>query len=216
MKQLHKDLWQSTVYDAGAYRSHAWLLATPRGNALIYGLAHERDLDAVDALGGASHQLLSHRDEAGPMLNVVRERLGSQLCASALEAPAIAADAALDIEWSPDDRAVRELPEIEIIHTPGHTDGSVCFFYRSPHGKSYLFPGDTFFRNEGRWSVFVIEQAGGSWADLARSLERLRGLEPDVVLCSAFVGDEGAVELQPGEWAAAIDARLERMRARQT
>lgn len=205
MKQLHKDLWQSTVYDAGAYRSHAWLLATPRGNALIYGLAHERDLDAVDALGGASHQLLSHRDEAGPMLNVVRERLGSQLCASALEAPAIAADAALDIEWSPDDRAVRELPEIEIIHTPGHTDGSVCFFYRSPHGKSYLFPGDTIFQVDGRWRTFVLEDAGGSREALAASLGKLRELAPDVVLFSAFVGGPGFAEPAEGEWAQVID-----------
>lgn len=205
MQQLHEDLWQSTVYDAGAYRSHAWLLATPHGNALIYGPAHERDLDAVAAQGGASHQLLSHRDEAGPMLNVVRERLGSKLCASALEAPAIAAEAALDIEWSPDDRAVRDLPEIELIHTPGHTDGSVCFFYRSPHGKSYLFPGDTFFQVDGRWRTFVLEQAGGSREALAASLRKLRDLTPDVVLFSAFVGGPGFAELAEGEWAQVID-----------
>ena len=205
MKQLYEDLWQSTVYDAGAYRSHAWLLATPQGNALIYGLAHEGDLDGVAALGGASHQLLSHRDEAGPMLNVVRERLGSKLCASALEAPAVAAEAALDIEWSPDDRAVRELPEIEIIHTPGHTDGSVCFFYRSPHGKSYLFPGDTIFQVDGRWRTFVLEQAGGSREALAASLRRLRDCVPDVVLFSAFVGGPGFAELAKGEWARVVD-----------
>lgn len=205
MKRLYEDLWQSTAYDAGAYRSHAWLLATARGNALIYGLAHEGDLDGVAALGGASHQLLSHRDEAGPMLNVVREQLGSKLCASAPEASAIAAEAALDIEWSPDDRVVRGLPGLEIIHTPGHTDGSVCFFYRSPHGKSYLFPGDTIFQVDGRWRTFVLEEAGGSREALAASLRRLRDCAPDVVLFSAFVGGPGFAEPAEGEWARVVD-----------
>ena len=139
------------------------------------------------------------------MLNVVRDRLGSKLCASAPEASAVAAEAALDIEWSPDDRAVRELPEIEIIHTPGHTDGSVCFFYRSPHGKSYLFPGDTIFQVDGCWRTFVLEQAGGSREALAASLRKLRDCAPDVVLFSAFVGGPGFVEPAEGEWARVVD-----------
>ena len=211
MKQLYEDLWQSTLHDAGAYRSHGYLLRRPEGNTLIYSISDERDLDAIEELGGVEHQLLSHRDESGPILNAVRDRFDSKLCCGVLEVPAISADAAVDVAFEADDMS---LGEIEIIHTPGHTDGSVCFFYRSPHGKSYLFPGDTFFRNEGQWSIFVIEQAGGSYAELARSLERLRELDPDVVLCSAFVGEEALVEPKAGEWAQAIDARLERMRAR--
>ena len=211
MKQLYEDLWQSTRHDAGAYRSHGYLLRCPEGNTLIYSISDEADLDAIEELGGVEHQLLSHRDESGPILNTIRDRFDSKLCCGVLEVPAISADAAVDVAFEASDVS---LGEIEIIHTPGHTDGSVCFFYRSPHGKSYLFPGDTFFRNEGQWSIFVIEQAGGSYAELARSLERLRELDPDVVLCSAFVGEEALVEPKAGEWAQAIDARLERMRAR--
>ena len=51
--------------------------------------------------------------------------------------------------------------DIEIILTPGHTDGSICFFYRSPTGKSYLFTGDTVFRRNGQWATLVLRNARG-------------------------------------------------------
>lgn len=35
MKQLYRDLWQSMIYDAGAYLSHAYLPAQPDGNAAV-------------------------------------------------------------------------------------------------------------------------------------------------------------------------------------
>ena len=31
--------------------------------------------------------------------------------------------------------------DIEVIHTPGHTDNNVCYRYASPHGRTYLFTG---------------------------------------------------------------------------
>ena len=206
MKQLYPDLWQSTIHDAGAYQSHAYLLTRPDGNALIYNTPHEGDRDTIAELGGVERQLLSHRDESGPSLNRIRERFGSQLYASATEAEALRGDAETDIEFDPIDC---EVGGIEVVHTPGHTDGSVCFFYRSPHGKSYLFPGDTFFQVDGRWRTFVVERAGGAREALAKSLARLRGLDPDVVLFSAFVGGAGFVEPSDGEWARAIDDAVE-------
>ena len=206
MKQLYPDLWQSTLHDAGAYQSHAYVLTQPDGNTLIYNTPHESDLDTIVGLGGVERQLLSHRDESGPSLNCIRERFGSRLCASASEAAAILGDAETDVEF---DSIDCQVGGIEVIHTPGHTDGSVCFFYRSPHGKSYLFPGDTFFQADGRWRTFVVEQAGGAREALAESLARLRRLDPDVVLFSAFVGGTGFVEPADGEWSQAIDDAVE-------
>ena len=208
MKQLYEDLWQSTLHDAGVYQSHGYALTQPDGNALIYNIGHESDIEEIAGLGGIEHQLLSHRDESGPSLNRIRERFGSTLQASALEAEAIGKDAAVDVKLGPDDCG---LGGIEIIHTPGHTDGSICFFYRSPHRRSYLFTGDTFFQADGRWTTFVIEEAGGSREALAESLTRLRGLNPDVVLSSAFVNEAAVVEPGAGEWAQAIDAAVERL-----
>jgi hydroxyacylglutathione hydrolase len=59
----------------------------------------------------------------------------------------------------------------EVIHTPGHTIGSISLFDRD---QGILFPGDVLFVNGGvgRWDL-----ATGSHADLARSIDRLAELD---------------------------------------
>ena len=48
---------------------------------------------------------------------------------------------------------------------------------------------------------------------MEQSLIKLRDMEPDVVLPSAFVGEVSDVEMSDGEWASIVDHRLERLRA---
>jgi hydroxyacylglutathione hydrolase len=63
--------------------------------------------------------------------------------------------------------------EFEVLYTPGHTLGSVCFY--EPHHK-VLFSGDTLFKDSvGRWD-FV----DGDLYALTRSLARLMTLPDDV------------------------------------
>ena len=132
MKQLQEDLWQSTLHSSGILNTHAYFLRRPEGNALFYNTGDDADLDEIEELGGLRFQLLSHRDEAAPSLRRISERFGSQLCCSALEAPTIRGAAPPDVLFGPGER---RLDDIEIIQTPGHTEGSLSFFYRSPHGK---------------------------------------------------------------------------------
>lgn len=193
----------------GTLNTHAYFLRRPEGNVLFYNTGDEGDLEKIAALGGIQFQLLSHRDEAGPSLNRIKDRFGSKLCCSALEALIIGNDAPVDITFQSSDH---HLGDIEIIHTPGHTDGSICFFYKSPYGKSYLFTGDTIFQWDGKWATLVIPRAGASEASLADSLLRLRDLNPDIVMCSAFVGDVSFVEVVGDEWAQAIDDNVSRLR----
>ena len=63
---------------------------------------------------------------------------------------------------------------LEVIHTPGHTPGGVCFLV-----EDNLFSGDTLFSGSvGRWDF-----PGGSYSDLLRSLnEKLLVLEDAVVI----------------------------------
>jgi hydroxyacylglutathione hydrolase len=75
---------------------------------------------------------------------------------------------------------------MEVLPTPGHTPGSVCFLASSADGKTYLFTGDTLFLNKGAWDTRV--NAGGSKSDIKNSLMLLRDLKPSVVLSSASVG----------------------------
>jgi len=63
---------------------------------------------------------------------------------------------------------VVELSEcrLEVLHTPGHTPGSICLY--EPESKS-LFTGDTLFSD----GVGRTDFPGGSVEDLKRSLEKL-------------------------------------------
>jgi glyoxylase-like metal-dependent hydrolase (beta-lactamase superfamily II) len=61
--------------------------------------------------------------------------------------------------------------DVQAIHTPGHTPGSVCIRIGDD-----LFSGDTF--HQGRQGR--VDLPGGDAEELARSVERLRGLEPHV------------------------------------
>ena len=60
---------------------------------------------------------------------------------------------------------------LDVLHTPGHTEGSVCLFAAD---EGLLFSGDTLFA--GGWGR--IDLPGGSAEAMVSSLGRLAGLEP--------------------------------------
>ena len=205
MKRLQENLWQSEIYRSGILNTHAYFLERPSGNILFYNTGDEGDLRHISERGGLAYQLLTHRDEASPSQARIRKRFGCKLGCSAIEAPFVSVHGEADLLFDAgDDR----IGDIDIIHTPGHTNGSICFFYRSPHGKSYLFSGDTIFQWDGKWSTFVVSDFGGSAADLAESLEKLRETSPDIVISSGFVGDVAYCEVTREEWMAALDDRI--------
>ena len=205
MKQLQEDLWQSTIHRAGILNTHAYFLERPAGNILFYNTDDEADLPHIAERGGIAYQLLTHRDEAGPSQARIRDRFGCKLGCSAIEALFVGVHGEPDVLFGPSDNRIED---VAIIHTPGHTDGSICFFYRSPHGKSYLFTGDTIFQWDGEWSTLVLPHAGGSAADLARSLSKLREISPDIVMSSGFVGEVAYREVTREEWTTVVDGRI--------
>lgn len=60
-------------------------------------------------------------------------------------------------EWPP------QTPDFEILHTPGHTPGGVCYYFREYNA---LFTGDTLFRA----SVGRTDFPGGDTATLMESI----------------------------------------------
>lgn len=87
---------------------------------------------------------------------------------------------------SPEDEKLREWG-VQVIQTPGHTPGGVCYFL--PHFPStrltpdsrptpILFSGDTLFAG----SIGRTDFPGGDMATLMRSLDSLRGLPEDTVI----------------------------------
>ena len=67
--------------------------------------------------------------------------------------------------------------EVEVIDTPGHTPGGVCYLFRDG-GASTLFSGDTLFC----CSVGRTDFPGGSMATLRESLGKLKALDPETVV----------------------------------
>ena len=71
--------------------------------------------------------------------------------------------------------------QIAVLHTPGHTPGSVCYLCGDA-----LITGDTLFADTiGRCDLW-----GGSEAQMANSLARLRTLEPTLRIYPGHGNDE--------------------------
>ena len=66
--------------------------------------------------------------------------------------------------------------EIEVIHTPGHTQGGVCFYV-----KGTLFSGDTIFKE----SVGRCDLPGGDFEQIVKSIEtKIFTLPPETIILS--------------------------------
>jgi glyoxylase-like metal-dependent hydrolase (beta-lactamase superfamily II) len=82
--------------------------------------------------------------------------------------------------------------ELLVIHTPGHTPGSVCFEVADPDHGPLLLAGDTLFRR----SVGRTDLPGGDARTLERSIQqRLYTRDPDALVIpghgpTTTLGDE--------------------------
>jgi len=203
MKQVYEDLWQSELYSSGILNTHAYLLTRPNGNILFYNTGSVSDLEHISELGGIKYQLLTHRDEVGKSLQRIKEQFSSKLGIGILEAPYAQKHTSVDIKFETTDT---QLEDIEVYFTPGHSEGSICYCYQSPYGKTYLFSGDSIFMWDRKWSTFVIKGFNGTNEDMVNSLKKLRELKPNAVLSSGFIGTTSYEELTNDEWITAIDS----------
>lgn len=73
--------------------------------------------------------------------------------------------------------------QAEVLHTPGHTPGSVCLRLVT-EGERVLFTGDTLFAG----SMGRIDLPGGSEADMVKSLARLARLTGEYHVCPGHEG----------------------------
>lgn len=73
--------------------------------------------------------------------------------------------------------------QAEVLHTPGHTPGSVCLSVVTDQER-VLFTGDTLFAG----SMGRTDLPGGNEADMTRSLARLGRLEGDYRVCPGHEG----------------------------
>lgn len=74
--------------------------------------------------------------------------------------------------------------EIHVMHTPGHSPGSICFMC-----GDYLFTGDTLFKS----GVGRVDLPGGDGTLLQRSLKRINQLERNCIICAGH-GNETTMQ----------------------
>src|SRR3546814_10325429 len=80
----------------------------------------------------------------------IKDQFGSTLIVREKDAEAVAQESGTAPDLTLRER--QRLPgDIEAIPTPGHTAGSGCYLYRSPHGRTYLFTGDTIVPDRTSW-----------------------------------------------------------------
>lgn len=206
MKQIRPDLWETEAeHPAPGLNTRAYLWTAPGGNVLFYNTTLESEFDEIAELGGVVRQYLSHQDEIAPSLRTVKQRFGSTLHTTAVEAPIVAETCAVDGTF---DQRGTEPPGFEAIPTPGHTPGSACFLVPSAEGESYLFTGDTLVRGEdGGWFAGYLP-GHSDRESLAATLRALADLTPTTVISSAFTGDSGVTDLGDRRWADCVDEAL--------
>ena len=153
------------------WQTNAYLLRTPDGSVLVDapGWVTQRVLSDVGAPGGdgLKYILLTHCDfDHVGGLHEIKQATGARLVTHSAEAPVVEARAdrpsryPLGIRIPVIARPTRRHPVrvdsaaedrdtvagIQLLHTPGHTPGSACFWWPD---RSALFVGDLFM-NRGR------------------------------------------------------------------
>jgi glyoxylase-like metal-dependent hydrolase (beta-lactamase superfamily II) len=189
--------WRVPPYDNGTYivideRRDALVIDPAMGERLIIDAVKEHALHLVEILNTHGHPdhiygNAAVKEAARARLAIHRldaYRLGPERPATTLPVPPCDADDLFD------EGALTYVADLEItaLHTPGHTEGSTCFYFQR---ENVLFSGDVIFQGStGRWDL-----PGGDREQMERSLERVMTLPPATTVypghgAATTIGDE--------------------------
>lgn len=158
---------EALVVDPGCYNKRLEAMLKNEGiTSLCYILLTHGHFDHISGVGDLQNsfggKIVIHLEDA-PCLHNRDESLASKFHFSQNEAKA---DIVLD--------GGEELPfgkyKIKVLHTPGHTKGSVCYIV-----DDIMFSGDTLFKD----TVGRTDFPGGSYSEMMDSMKKLAALESD-------------------------------------
>ncbi len=138
------------------------------------GYASDFILDKLEELGLTLEAILlthGHFDHVGAVKELAAEtQCHVYLCAEDLSMPPMMTSGTLYYTHTYTEGSQLHLAglDISVLHTPGHTPGSVCLLV-----ENSLFSGDTLFAG----SCGRTDLPGGNWATIVNSLRRLAALE---------------------------------------
>ena len=162
----------------GAYQTNCYLLwEGDRAAVIDPGYEPDTILRALQTLGLRLEAILlthGHFDHVGAVKELVAEN-GCHVYLHASEAtlpPMMTAGELYYTHTYSEGDTVLPFPglELTVLHTPGHTPGSVCLLMRDQ-----MFSGDTLFQG----SCGRVDFPGGNPQEMLRSLRRLASLEAD-------------------------------------
>ena len=163
----------------GAYQTNCYIIhddASKTCCVIDPGYQSEDILDKLTDLGLTLEAILlthGHFDHVGAVRDLVADTgCAVYLCAEDLNMPANLTAGQLYYTNTYAEGSQLHLAglDITVLHTPGHTPGSVCLVY-----GQHLFSGDTLFQG----SCGRVDFPGGSPRQMIESLARLAALESD-------------------------------------
>lgn len=190
-------LIQTNCYVAGCEETKKGVVIDPGGHPdRILAEVQRQGLEIKYILDTHAH--FDHTDANGALV----EATGAPLAIHPLDLPILeaAGGAALfgisaesspppDLELQDGDELIVGQLRFQVLHTPGHTPGHVCF-YEAKEGV--LFDGDVlFYRGVGR-----ADLPGGNWEQLLDSIQRVLFALPDETVVysghgqATTIGDE--------------------------
>lgn len=167
------------VLSLGAYQTNCYIIHEAAAKTcciLDPGYHADVILEKVASLGLSVEAILlthGHFDHVGAVKEIAAEtECKVYLCGEDLSMPPSMTAGPLFYThtYGDGDRLHLAGLDITVLHTPGHTPGSVCLLV-----DSAIFSGDTLFAG----SCGRTDLPGGSWAVILKSLRRLRELEGD-------------------------------------
>src|SRR5260221_5736650 len=168
-------------YDNGMYviadeRGDALLIDPSRGEREALATIREQGLRVIELLNTHGHQ--DHVFDNASLKEQTKARLAIHRADAYRLDPATRPPSTLDAPKSEADDFIEEGPltylrdlELQAIHTPGHTEGSTCFYLPA---QGLLFSGDLLFAG----TVGRIDLPGGDAAQMEASLARVALLSP--------------------------------------
>lgn len=132
------------VYHCGyhsnkSYGGASYFISHPEGNILVDGPRYTKILaENIEKMGGVRYMFLTHKDDVADH-NKWSKRFRCDRIMHSKDIEPSTAGVEIKLEGSGPWKLYHD---IDLIHTPGHTQGSVCLFYKS---SKILFTGDHLF-----------------------------------------------------------------------
>lgn len=134
-----------------SYGAVPYLIVHPDGNILVDSPRYTKKLaDKIKILGGVRYMFLTHKDDVADH-EEWSKHLNCKRILHSRDVEITTADVEIQLYG---DGPWNVGTDFDLIHTPGHTEGSVCLYYK-PLGV--LFTGDHFAKSEeSEFDIFAI------------------------------------------------------------